>query len=86
LTSTKKPFGDKQAFNAKSLLLTLPKLVLPMVLYFVGSFFGGPWGGYLTVGFVGIMGYFLKDKVFDKIEQVYKSEKYKTLNAYKQTK
>jgi hypothetical protein len=86
LTSTKKPFGDKQAFNAKSLLLTLPKLVLPMVLYFVGSFFGGPWGGYLTVGFVVIMGYFLKDKVFDKIEQVYKSEKYKTLNAYKQTK
>ena len=40
LTSTTKPFGDKQAFNAKTLLLSLPKLFLPMILYFIGSLFG----------------------------------------------
>ena len=84
LTSTKKPFGDKQAFNAKTLLLTLPKLFLPMVLYFAGSFFGGEWAGFMTVAFTGILGYFLKNKVFDLIETLYKTEKYKTLNAYKQ--
>jgi hypothetical protein len=85
LTSTKKPFGDKQAFNAKTLLLTLPKLGLPMILYFIGSLFGGEWVGYITVAFTGILGYFLKNKVFDLIETLYKTEKYKTLNAYKQS-
>ena len=84
LTSTKKPFGDKQAFNAKTLLLTLPKLFLPMILYFVGSLFGGEWVGYMTVAFTGILGYFLKNKVFDLIETLYKTEKHKTLKAYKQ--
>jgi len=84
LTSTKKPFGDKQAFNTKTLLLTLPKLFLPMILYFVGSLFGGEWVGYMTVAFTGILGYFLKNKVFDLIETLYKTEKYKTLKAYKQ--
>ena len=84
LTSTKKPFGDKQAFNAKTLLLTLPKIFLPMILYFLGSLFGGEWVGYMTVAFTGILGYFLKNKVFDLIETLYKTEKYKTLKAYKQ--
>jgi len=84
LTSTKKPFGDKQAFNAKTLLLTLPKIFLPMILYFLGSLFGGEWVGYMTVAFTGILGYFLKNNVFDLIETLYKTEKYKTLKAYKQ--
>ena len=84
LTSTKKPFGDKQAFNAKTLLLTLPKLFLPMILYFIGSLFGGEWVGYMTVAFTGLLGFFLKNKVFNWIETLYKLEKYKTLEAYKQ--
>ena len=84
LTSTKKPFGDKQAFNAKTLLLILPKLVLPMILYLIGSLFGGEWVGYGTVACTGLLGYFLKNKVFNWIETLYKVEKHKTLEAYKQ--
>ena len=30
LTSNKKAFGDKQAFNSKTLLLTLPKLIIAL--------------------------------------------------------
>ena len=84
LTSTTKPFGDKQAFNAKTLLLSLPKLFLPMILYFIGSLFGGEWVGYMTVAFTGLLGFFLKNKVFNWIETLYKVEKHKTLEAYKQ--
>ena len=84
LTTTTKPFGDKQAFNAKTLLLSLPKLFLPMILYFIGSLFGGEWVGYMTVAFTGLLGFFLKNKVFNWIETLYKVEKYKTLEAYKQ--
>lgn len=84
LTSTSKPFGDKQAFNAKTLLLSLPKLFLPMILYYIGSLFGGEWVGYITVAFTGLLGFFLKNKVFNWIENLYKVEKHKTLEAYKQ--
>jgi hypothetical protein len=39
----------------------------------------------MTVACTGIVGYFLKNKVFDLIERLYKTEKYKTLKAYQQT-
>lgn len=84
LTSNKKAFGDKQAFNAKTLLLTLPKLFLPMVIYAIGHFLVSPMLGYILVAVVGLLGFVFKNKVFALIEKIYKKEKYKTLAAYKQ--
>ena len=81
LTSTKKPFGDKQAFNAKTLLLILPKLFLPMILYFIETI-RRRMGGLLDIAFTGLLGFFLKDKVLTGLKPV---EKYKTLETYKQT-
>ncbi|MCK0161172.1 DUF5687 family protein [Allomuricauda sp. F6463D] len=84
LTSNKKAFGDKQAFNAKTLLLTLPKLVLPIIIYAVGHFLIGPVAGYIFVAVFGLLGFIFKERVFTMIEGIYKKEKYKTLLAYKQ--
>lgn len=84
LTSNKKAFGDKQAFNAKTLLLTLPKLFLPMVIYAIGHFLVNPTTGYILVGAFGLLGFVFKNTVFAMIEKIYKKEKYKTLAAYKQ--
>jgi hypothetical protein len=84
LTSNKKAFGDKQAFNAKTLLLTLPKLLLPILVYALGNLLIGPWAGYLFVAGFGLLGFIFKEAAFKKIEAVYKREKYKTLLAYKQ--
>ncbi|TYA74109.1 DUF5687 family protein [Seonamhaeicola marinus] len=84
LTSNQKAFGDKKSFNAKTLLLTIPKLVLPMVIYAVGHFTLGETFGFTIVALSGVAGLLFKNKVFDIIEKVYKSEKYKTLAAYKQ--
>jgi len=84
LTSNKKAFGDKQAFNAKTLLLTLPKLLLPIVFYAIGHFLINPIAGYSFVVLAGILGFVFKNPVFRKIEGIYKKEKYKTLLAYKQ--
>ncbi|QLE01007.1 hypothetical protein HX109_05295 [Galbibacter sp. BG1] len=86
LTSNKKAFGDSQAFNSKTLLLTLPKMVLPVILYALGHYTVGPFLGYLLVVLMGVLGFAFKEKVFNKIENVYKTEKYKTLAAYKQKK
>ncbi|WP_417369007.1 DUF5687 family protein [Gelidibacter japonicus] len=84
LTTSKKAFGDKQAFNAKTLLLTIPKLLLPMAIYAVGHFTLGEAFGFALVAIAGLAGFLFKNKVFNIIEKVYKSEKYKTLAAYKQ--
>ena len=84
LTSNKKAFGDKQAFNVKTLLLSLPKMALPMILYAIGHYAYSPYAGYALVAVAGLAGFALRDKVFAMIEKIYKTEKYKTLWAYKQ--
>ena len=84
LTSNKKAFGDSQAFNAKTLLMTVPKLLVPMLLYGLGYYTLGPIYGYVLVLLVAVIGFAFKEKVFNIIEKIYKAEKYKTLAAYKQ--
>ncbi|QLG45215.1 DUF5687 family protein [Costertonia aggregata] len=84
LTSSKKAFGDKQAFNAKTLLLTLPKLIMPLIFYALGHYLINPTAGYIFVAAIGIIGLLFKNRVFKLIEKIYKKEKYKTLLAYKQ--
>ncbi|MEJ6791696.1 MAG: DUF5687 family protein [Lacinutrix sp.] len=84
LSTNKKAFGDKKAFNVKTLLLTIPKLVLPMVIYAVGHFLYGEILGFVLVAVFGVIGFLFKNKVFSIIEKIYKAEKYKTLAAYKQ--
>ncbi|MFN3756767.1 MAG: DUF5687 family protein, partial [Flavobacterium sp.] len=84
LTTNKNAFGDKKAFNVKTMLLTIPKLLLPMILYAVGHYIISPMAGMLFVAGAGVLGFAFKEKVFTIIEQVYKSEKYQTIAAYKQ--
>ncbi|AWG24583.1 DUF5687 family protein [Flavobacterium kingsejongi] len=84
LASGKGAFGDKQAFNMKTMLLVLPKLFLPMVFFWIGNLLIGPVAGYAFVAIAGIIGFAFRDKVFSMIEKIYKDEKYKTIAAYKQ--
>src|SRR5690606_4254527 len=49
LTQNKNVMGNKQAFNSKSLLLTLPKLILPLGLYALGHYLLNPITGYVLV-------------------------------------
>jgi hypothetical protein len=84
LTSNKKAFGDKQAFNLKTMLLTIPKLLVPIIVYAIGHLTIGSWFGYVLVGLTGVLGFAFKNAVFNKIEKIYKAEKYATLAAYKQ--
>lgn len=84
LGSHKNAFGDKQAFNVKTLLLVLPKLILPLLIYAAGHYLISPFAGYALVALLGVMGFAFKDFVFRKIESVYIKEKYKTLLAYGQ--
>jgi hypothetical protein len=84
LTSSKKAFGDKQSFNLKTMLLSLPKLALPLLIYGIGHYLISPTAGYIFVASAGVIGFAFKGFVFKKIEGIYKKEKYKTILAYKQ--
>lgn len=84
LTSNKKAFGDSQAFNAKTLLLTIPKLLLPLLVFWLGDWVWNDTAGYLMVALAGVAGFAFREPVFRLIERIYKKEKYKTLSAYRE--
>ena len=84
LASSKQAFGDKKAFNVKTLLLSIPKLLLPMGLYALGYYLISPNAGVAFVAGAGILGFALRNKVFILIEKVYKTEKYSAIDAYSQ--
>lgn len=84
LSSGKGAFGDKKAFNVKTMFISIPQLGLPVLLYWLGSRYGNPNIGLALVAALGIVGFALKNKAFSLIEKIYKSEKYATIAAYKQ--
>jgi hypothetical protein len=84
LSSGKGAFGDKKAFNVKTMLITIPQLILPVALYGLGTYLMNANLGLVLVASVGVLGFALKNKAFVFIEKIYKKEKYKTIAAYKQ--
>ncbi len=84
LESSKGAFGDKKAYNTNAMLLSLPKLLLPVLLYWAGSSLMNSNLGLAFVATAGVLGFALRDKVFSMIEKIYKTEKYKTIDSYKQ--
>jgi hypothetical protein len=84
LAAAKQAFGQKQAFNVKTLLVSLPKLAVPMILYTLGYIIFSAEIGFLFVAVAGIAGFAFRNRMFSIIERIYKTEKYKTLEAYKE--
>ena len=84
LSSGKGAFGDKKAFNIKTMLVSIPQLALPVLLYWAGSQLANANVGLALVALLGIMGFAFKNKAFSLIEKIYKTEKYATIASYKQ--
>lgn len=84
LSTGKGAFGDKQAFNIKTMLIAIPKLLIPVLLYGLGTWIFSENIGLVFVAVAGILGFTLRNYVFAKIEKIYKTEKYATIAAYRQ--
>jgi len=82
LNSTKNPFGDTKALNMKTMLISIPQMILPIVLFGICNNYYGWLFGCAAVASIGILGILLKDVVFELIVKAYKTEKYSTLKAY----
>jgi hypothetical protein len=83
LNSKEKRFGQKNSFNIKALLLLIPKMLLPMAVFGVVQHFFGITAGVISVAIMGLIGFVLREKIFDIIVKHYKVEKYSTLEAFK---
>jgi len=82
LQSSKQAFGGSKAFNVKTLLITIPKIILPLLVFWAGYELYGPTLGFGLVALTGILGLLFRNKLFDIIERTYKQEKYDTIAAY----
>ena len=83
LNSSSNAFGDKKALNAKTILVGIPQMLVPILVYFFGNLYYDHMTACLLVAGLGFLGIFLKPLAFSLIMKAYKSEKYSTLKAYK---
>lgn len=84
LESAKGAFGDKKAFSVKTLLFSLPQMLLPILLFGVGKLFDNNNIGIALIAIFGILGLLFKSKIFLLIEKIFQKEKYNAIAAYKQ--
>lgn len=83
LNLREKSVGQKNSFSFKALILMIPKMILPMVVYGAMNYFFGIQAAVISIAVLGLLGFALREKIFDIIIEKYKSEKYSTLQAFK---
>lgn len=83
LNSKEKRIGQKNSLNLKALLLLIPKMLLPMGVFALSKYFFGMTGGVISIAILGLLGFLLREKIFNIIVKQYKREKYSTLDAFK---
>lgn len=58
-------------------------MILPMAVFGVSKYFFGTTVAVASLGVLGLIGFFLREKFFDFIVKLYKKEKYSTIKAFK---
>ncbi|MBE0422664.1 MAG: hypothetical protein IBX66_01870 [Lutibacter sp.] len=77
-----KAFSNTNGFNPTQMLISLPKLFLPMFLFYLPYKFINFETGLMVLGFSGILGIVFKNFFLNKIEKIYQTGKYKTIAAF----
>jgi hypothetical protein len=77
-----KAFSNTNGFNPTQMLIALPKLGLPMVLFYVPYKLVNFEVGLLVLALSGVLGIVFRNFFLSKIESVYQKGKYKTIAAF----
>lgn len=77
-----KAFSNTNGFNPTQMLIALPKLLLPMLLFYIPYKLINFETGIIVLAFCGALGIIFKGFFLSKIESVYQKGKYKTVAAY----
>lgn len=77
-----KAFSNTNGFNPTLMLISLPKIILPMLLFYVPYKLGNFQLGLVVLGLSGIVGLVFKNFFLQKVVQIYQKGKYKTIAAF----
>ncbi len=77
-----KAFGNTNGFNPTQMLIALPKLVLPMLLFYIPYKLINFEVGLIVLALSGVLGIVFKNFFLSKIESIYQKGKYKTIAAF----
>lgn len=84
LNSSAKGFSNGQNnFNIRNFLLIIPQFLVPVGVFLSVKHFFGLSAAVFAIAIIGFIGFLLRDKIFNYIVKIYKTEKYSTLSAFK---
>jgi len=86
LDTKAKAFSNTNGFNPTQLLIALPKMILPIIIFFIPYHFINFNAGLIALALSGVIGIVFKNFFLNKIEQVYQKGKYKTIAAFSEKK
>ncbi len=81
-----KAFSNTNGFNPTQLLISLPKIFLPMLLFYIPYKLGSFNLGLIVLAASGVLGIVFKNFFLNKIESIYQKGKYKTIAAFDEKK
>jgi len=82
LNTKAKAFSNTNGFNPTQLLIALPKMILPIVIFFIPYHFISFNAGLIALAVSGILGIVFKNFFLNIIESIYQNGKYKTIAAF----
>ncbi len=86
LNTKAKMFGNTQGFNMTQLLIALPKMALPVILFILPYYLINFTAGLVTLAVFGLAGLLFKNYFLSLIESIYQNQKYKTIAAFEEKK
>lgn len=86
LNQKAKAFSNTQGFNPTQLLISLPKILGPMLIFYVPYKLINFNAGIIALTLSGVLGLIFKSFFLNLIEKVYQKTKYKTLAAFSEKK
>lgn len=84
LNEKAKAFSNTQGFNPTQLLIALPKMLLPVLLFYIPYLVSGYNlnVGIISLALSGAIGLLFRNFFLTQIEKVYQKGKYKTIEAF----
>lgn len=86
LNTKAKAFSNTNGFNPTQLLIALPKMLLPILIFFIPYQFISFNAGLIALALTGALGIVFKNFFLNKIERIYQKGKYKTIAAFGEKK
>lgn len=74
--------SSQNNMNLKLMLMLIPQMLLPMGVFALVKYFFGMMPAVGSLAILGFIGFLLRNKIFDVIVKVYKTEKYNTIAAF----